>query len=336
MSIKAYQYKNDQWWNCRGPQSGWYRLYSGLADHLSNEYNVEIVTETNQNYWEDKKNSMYIETLGFEMYDTCFLIHNDSNDSLIGISNSENDLCGMLNLFRKRNKPEDSLFISQFYNWTITKTDGSPLEQDDQSHYNFKILRTPYYVCNEDVDLDSFYEKRKAIDFNDQINLIFMKSGHSSRPDLKILHELGYSCDPLPLSPHEEYYNMAIQHKMGLCIGACAEYSEREIEYLGLGLPYMRLDYQTKLAPALEPGKHYISIDRDYWLSDLPKDRGADCQGGPQYVDCYIKRFKELQNEKDYLDYVARNGREYYENYCSPKNKLSHFLKLLKLEDFIK
>jgi hypothetical protein len=43
------------------------------------------------------------------------------------------------------------------------------------------------------------------------------------------------------------------------------------------------------------------------------------------------KRFLEVKDDKEFLNFISRNAREYYEKYLSPESSIDYTLKLLDL-----
>jgi len=75
------------------------------------------------------------------------------------------------------------------------------------------------------------------------------------------------------------------------------------------------------------PNYHYISVNRE----DLPKDSNLDCGGGEEYIKKYVKRFEEVKNDFEFLEFISKNAREYYQNYCSNENRVNNMIKKLNM-----
>jgi hypothetical protein len=139
---------------------------------------------------------------------------------------------------------------------------------------------------------------------------------------------------PTPVGGPEKYFDDVINYKVGLSVAGRGELCYRDIEYMAVGLPMLRLEYITQTNPPLIPNYHYIAIDRaKYNLPGSPNsvEWGAhlDREGGEIYVQAYKERFLEVKNDYKFLDFISNNAREYYNQYCSSSNRLSHLLKLL-------
>ena len=55
--------------------------------------------------------------------------------------------------------------------------------------------------------------------------------------------------------------------------------------------------------------------------------------GGEAYIEAYKKRFFEVKDDKEFLDFIIKNAREYYINYCSPQNRINHIVNRLELNE---
>jgi hypothetical protein len=131
------------------------------------------------------------------------------------------------------------------------------------------------------------------------------------------------------LMPIEDYLKQAIEYKVGLSISSNAEICYRDIEYMAVGVPMMRIEYFTPFDPPLIPDYHYISIPRGNFGCSAREDR----IGGEAYIEAYKKRFFEVKDDKEFLDFIVKNAREYYINYCSPQNRVNHVANRLELNE---
>jgi hypothetical protein len=147
------------------------------------------------------------------------------------------------------------------------------------------------------------------------------------REDPFKLRELGLCSESTIDLSNEDYLDLGIQHKLGLSISSVGEVTYREIEYMAIGMPNMRLQYGTQLDPPLIPNYHYISVER----KNIPFDVHLDRAGGEAYVEAYKQRFLEVKDNYEFLEFITNNAREYYIKYCSPPNRLKHVLNSLEL-----
>jgi len=294
------------------PYWGWHQVLLEIVNELRNKYRAEVIHQ--------KGGFLKIEKFNHNLSDCELLIHDEEADILKAIHWGETR-SQLLDLFINRNKKEDTILITQYYNIFPRSF--------DPSIYNFKIKNTTYYTFNPKCNYDYYYHQRKLLetikpnDFVDQMFFLFT----TGRPLGFQLRDVGIVTPPTHALSIDSYCEMAINYKMGLAVAGVAEVNFREIEYMAIGLPLIRMEYMTQLDPPLIPNHHYIAIDR----SEFPWDMYADREGGPQYVEAYKKRFYEVKDDKEFLSFVSKNAREYYVNYCSPINRVNHVLKSLNL-----
>lgn len=178
-----------------------------------------------------------------------------------------------------------------------------------------------YFPCTID-DLEQHYIKRK-----DKMNLIDkMVFRGTSLSDRTILDRLNNDLfdGPTPVGGPDKYFDDIINYKVGLSVAGRGELCYRDIEYMALGIPFLRFEYNTKLNPNLIPNYHYISVDRP---EDLIKDR----LGNQEHSKMLEKRFLEVKDDMEFLNFISNNARNYYETYLSRENRVAHTLNLLGL-----
>jgi len=287
----------------------WMDVFLELVIYLRNNYDVNLVHQ--------RGGFLQIPNYDCALSDCDILIEDVENDTMKGITFSETRNRLLDNLFATRNNKNDILMLTQYYGWF-------PKEFKAEEHYNFKILPTTYYTFRPTVNHSYWYRQRQFIDFDKQINQLFCLSG-TGRPLMNQLKECGV------LGPIEQggesYFDLAIKYRVGFSVTGTPEICCREIEYMAIGLPNLRMEYMTQLGPPLIPNYHYISVDR----SDFPWDANKDREGGPEYVEAHIQRFNEVRDDKDFLNFIAKNARQYYVENCSDENRLKHILSGLEL-----
>jgi hypothetical protein len=182
-----------------------------------------------------------------------------------------------------------------------------------------------YFPSNE-YDLESYYEKRKNI-INKQDKLYF-RGETISRTILQhfnqdVLHG-GNS-----IGGFDSYVNELINFKLGLSIAGRGEMCYRDVEYMALGVPFIRFEYTTEFFKPLIPNFHYVSVDRP---DDFKDWMNLDRTGGKIHADMIINRYSEVKDDIDFLNFVSKNAREYYEKYLSPESSVDFTIKLLGYE----
>lgn len=197
-----------------------------------------------------------------------------------------------------------------------------------------EIADSIYIPCHPHTSYDDLYTKRSLTkEFVDQ--MIFRGNVHmAKRGSIEELQNNPYFSGHTELDKRE-YFSELTKYKVGLSVPGIGELCYRDMEYLAIGIPMLRFEYLANLNPKLIPNHHYISIPRiddEYILKNEPYTAVTrEREGGQKYVEQYLKRFMEVKDDKDFLDFVSKNGREYYCNYLQPINRINHVLKLLKI-----
>lgn len=112
-----------------------------------------------------------------------------------------------------------------------------------------------------------------------------------------------------------EYGKELLQYRCGLSLNGNAEICNRDIELMALGIPILRPKLIcTETNIPLIPNYHYISFDFEREPLNSAVYPGAPLNYNPKLVwDALISRWEEVKNDYDYLDFVAHNGRLWYE-----------------------
>lgn len=178
-----------------------------------------------------------------------------------------------------------------------------------------------YFPCTVD-DLEIHYNIRKTM--NEYIDKMYFRgTSIADRPIVTYIDQTylnGYH----PIGNPATYFNDLINYKIGLSIAGRGELCYRDIEYMALGVPFLRFEYISELNPKLIPNFHYISVDRP---EDLVKDR----LGNFEHAKMIEKRFLEVKDDKEFLDFISKNARDYYTTYLNRENNVKHTLNLLGL-----
>jgi len=118
-----------------------------------------------------------------------------------------------------------------------------------------------------------------------------------------------------------DYMEELYSHKIGLSVNGHGEICHRDMEILGVGSVLLRTKFIVDFHDPLIPDYHYVAVDVDNYTDHKT------------IADKLIAKYNEIKDKPDYLDFIAKNGREWYlKNGCTDGNaKL-----LLKLLDFSK
>ena len=104
----------------------------------------------------------------------------------------------------------------------------------------------------------------------------------------------------------------------------------RDIECMAVGVPLIRFEYQVEMHEKLIPNFHYISVP---YPDDMPRhnDVATDRFALEHHAKMIEQRFLEVIDDTEFLSYISKNAREYYERNLSPKNRVNKTLEILGL-----
>jgi hypothetical protein len=291
-------------------------LIQEVALYLKNNHNATLQVVNN--------NSLNINGHDVFVLDCDLLIYFPETNIFKGITfaDRQNDLTGF---FMRRNNPNDILLNSQYGNTDLIHYDKLNLKFENPG--SIYAPSCPY------IDYDQYYNKRQSnTEYVDKF--IFRGNVHgAARGSVALLTE--YDCfEGYEAINLNEYFNELTKFKIGLSVPGVGELCYRDVEYMAIGIPMMRFEYITQMNPPLIPNHHYIAIDRIDTEEHQNFNGGpisAEREGGKEYVEQYLKKFKEVKDDKDFLKFITNNAKEYYNTYLHPLTRVQHIVKLLKI-----
>lgn len=174
-------------------------------------------------------------------------------------------------------------------------------------------------------DLEYYYQERKKI-VPDKKKLFFKGS---SLEDREIIHHIDKNIitDFSPNSP-EFYFPEAIQYKLGLSVDGRGEFCYRDIEYMALGIPMIRFEYESKFNDPLIPNFHYISVSR-------PDDMNLYKHGNEKHAKMLEEKYYEVIDNDKFLNFISENARKYYLKNCEINANIKNTFELLDLNKWL-
>jgi hypothetical protein len=296
-----------------------YRYYNIFFKNFINFLKTKFIVE------EDT----YFEYANIQSYPVK-LLNNDSSSDLLE--------CEMI-IENKKTKEFFVLSVSDNLTGTILNHQSNPLcKKILVAQYNEKTIKNHlrgdffekfepwiYFPSNE-FDLDGKFQKRKEIEtYIDK----FCFWG-TSMEDRKILSHFNPEIfdGGLPIGNFDSYSDTLIQYKMALSIAGRAEFCYRDIENFGMGIPIIRFEYENKMSVPLVPNYHYISIKR-------PDNLVYDRLGEKEHAELIEKRFFEVKDDYEFLNFISKNARNYYENNLSPEGSITSTYYQLGLNEWL-
>jgi hypothetical protein len=303
-----------------------YREYNLFWDELTDELK-EYHNVTENRYYESahlNRMKIYLKnrTKEFlELYECEYVIEDSDSGEFWILSVSDQMTSAMLD--EKENPYLKKVLYSQYIPDQIVHHTGE---------YSYKYI--PWIYFKQDVtDISQYYEKRKKI--TDFIPKLFFKGLTSYRPIIDYIDsEIITDSEKIK---NQNYFDSLIEHRVALSVGGAAvgDLCYRDIEYLSLGVPFIKFDFVATLNPSLIPNYHYISIplQMDFpQVNDVLKDR----LGEKKHAKLIEDRFKSVVNNMDFLNFVSRNARNYYEENLSPDVRIKKTFNILNLSNYKK
>lgn len=297
------------------------RNYNYFFDKFTNYLKIFFDVEENR-YFENahferfKVDLLKSKTNDVLLLECEYLIENLENGEFVVLSVSDYPMThAILNEYRADNKFFKKALISQYNNSII----------HEHIHKDLEKISPWYYFQSGFQDLDVLYEKRKHI--KHKKDKIYFRGVTNHRPFFNNI-DFEYFTNFNPISV-EKYFNEIINYKVGLSIDGVGEFCYRDVELMGMGIPMIRFEFTSQMKSPLIPNYHYISIDRP---NDLKLYRNAE----KHHVEKIIKRYKEVIDDNDFLEYIGKNARQYYENNFKYNNLIIKTFELLELTKWIK
>lgn len=200
-------------------------------------------------------------------------------------------------------------------------------------------VRPWIFLPFSEFDYDHYRELRKSkTDFDNKI--FYLGSGIDSyRKCVMEVEERGY-LQKSGSNGFETYLNKMISSKIGLShyldldkyrtpFDHPGEFCYRDIEYMSVGLPYIRIEYKDSVHDPLIPNYHYISIPREdaYIAWEENREKGV--------AELYIKKYLDVINDDKFLDYISKNQIEWFDRNIKSPNIEKLTFELLELNKWL-
>jgi hypothetical protein len=291
-------------------------FFDNLIDELSKQHNV-VVDRYYKNAHlghSDIKLGWDDEIFDVPTYECEMIIEDfDTNETIVlGVADDLTSATLNLQSFPNLKK----VFISQFIR--------DKVNHHVRSEYQSKYFPWIYFPSNE-YDLEFYYNKRKEIEQTN--SKMFFRGETTSRTILNhFSNEVVYGGEPI--GGFDKYATEMLDFKLALSVAGRGEMCYRDIECMAMGIPFIRFEYTTELNPPLIPNFHYVSVDRP---DDLKDWMNLDRNGESHHAEMITKRYLEVIDDTEFLEFISKNAREYYENYLSPTSSVKHTINLLEL-----
>jgi hypothetical protein len=301
-----------------------FRYYNFFWDEFTNFLKTKFDVEENR-FFENAHFEKFLVNLQkktndpIHMMECEYIIENLENGEFIILSVADRISDSMVK--ERQNPFLKKCLISQY----IPKV----IESNTGEYYNKFSPWTyfPYMV----MDYELIRDKRKNL--NNKFKKLYFRGDERGR---SILNHFNREIVDINKRTYlETYFNEVINYEVGLCIGGVGEMCYRDIEFMMLEIPIIRFKYETELYPKLIPNFHYISVEPTEKMlrtNFLRLDRLGDEKEAKKIED----RFNEAISDKEFLRFISKNAREYYENNLTIDNQIKNTYILTGLKDWEK
>jgi hypothetical protein len=298
----------------------YYRYYNLFWDKFTDYLKLHFDVEENR-YYEFAHMGRFPVKLqkgnsdNFLLLECEYIIENLENNEFVIMSVSDELTHATIN--ECKNKYLKKVLISQF----LPKKIQSHIEVD----YFHKYSPWQYFQAQV-FDLEPFYTKRLTLD--NLSNELYFKG--TSLEDRQIIYKINddiLNKNFTPYPPHV-YFNELINHKIALSVDGRGEFCYRDIECFAVGVPIIRFEYESVFYDDLIPNYHYISIPR-------PEDLKMYRMGDENHAKMLEQRYYEVINDVEFLNFISKNARQYYEKNCMLDVSINNTYNLLNLNTWI-
>lgn len=304
-------------------------LFNQLKDKLISTYpQHEFVVELDQSYEKYGQGGIY----------SCmsFSIINPLNNNYILISLFDNWKYHFMKHLGWEPKKMKQFFYAggfnflDYFNFKNISKNNLDVEfpNDIKNVYN-SFFYNPYYDCCYD-EMEKIYNNRSVMfeklffrgwlwDFRKK-----MVEG-MSREDIVIIDK-NESNQNLK---YIDYLYEISKYSCSLSLPGGTEVCNRDIECFFIGVPVIRPHLQIDYPEPLIPNYHYINC---YHYCDYMDN------GNPKYLSFedfkknLIYTWDKVKNNKEYLDFISTNARDWVTKNCSVEKSVENFLKKINLE----
>lgn len=189
----------------------------------------------------------------------------------------------------------------------------------------------------QDYDYMKYRELRQNTE-NLNRQLFYKGSGAGYREVITLLNDDNFLNNNSV--PHEYYLTQMAETKLGLSYymdldkystpyDHTGEFCYRDIEYMSVGLPYIRIEYKDHVYNGLIPNYHYASIPRE-------KAYTTYLQKGNKGVAELIRgKYFEIIDDDAFLNYISKNQIEWFDKYAAWPASADFTIKLTKIDEWI-
>jgi hypothetical protein len=209
----------------------------------------------------------------------------------------------------------------------------------DRSVKDIDKVKPWIFLPYKEFDYDHYRELRKS-KTELQEKLFYLGSGIDSyRKSVQIVESKGL-LQKTGNYEFKDYLDKMISSKVGLShyldldkyntpFDHPGEFCYRDIEYMSVGLPFIRIEYKDSVHDPLLPNHHYISIPREKAYVEYEKN------GDEGVADLYINKYLEVKDDQELLNFISKNQIEWFDRNIKSPNIEKLTFELLELNKWL-
>lgn len=195
-----------------------------------------------------------------------------------------------------------------------------------------------FFGLYEDFDIEKYRELRRNTE-NLNTELFFKGSGMNIyRLAVKELHDRGILNGGI--QSMEDYLTTLATTKCALSyyldldkystpFDHQGEFCYRDMEYMALGVPFIRIEYKDSVYNGLLPNYHYISIPREHAYNAYDK------YGNTGVANLLEEKYKSIIKEDDFLNFISNNQKKWFDKYARWPNSAEFTIKVTEMDKWI-
>lgn len=328
--IRIHRFENELWGRSHLP------FFKKFDNYLSKFFNVDVVNYNKDGETFSGRIDLQSEISSFgntpPISDVEYVIENLDTKDIKVLSFTEY-FTHYVSHFAKSNTCSKVLLTH--FNWT----NRYEWFTREQSIKDIDKVRPWIFLSFKEFDYDYYRKLRdEKTEFDDK--LFYLGSGIDSyRKCVKEVENKGYLQKTGGYS-FETYLDKMTSSKIGLShyldldkyttpFDHPGEFCYRDIEYMAIGLPFIRIEYKDSVHDPLIPNYHYISIPREHAYVAWEKNKEVGV------ADLYIKKYLQVKDDQRFLNYISKNQKDWFDRNIKSPNIENLTFELLELNKWL-
>lgn len=309
------------------------KWFSDFVEYLRKDFDIDYVNYPNE---QNIHVTLQSPVKGFDynppISDVDMIIENLSNNEYVCISFTEYFNSWIVH-YMKSDKFK-GLILTHFnyhnlYYWT----------KRDNIESSMHLVKPWIFPIFNEFDVDYYRNLRDSTEIEE--GLFFKGSGSDEKSYRRAVYYLSedglINREPVPM---DQYLTKMATTRLGLSyyqdldkyytpFDYPGEFCYRDMEYMAVGVPFIRIEYRDSIYNGLYPNHHYISIPREraYKAHMENGDRGV--------ADILRDKYEEVKDDLVLLNQISHNQRKWYDDYFRWPRSAELAFQQLNIKDWL-